>query len=116
MDEKGEALEFVKSVAEERGYFLCPDEGLFRDLVDGLLTNKRRYSYYSCPCRIASGIRTYDSDIICPCEFCDADVREFDMCYCGLYVSGSIKDDSSKLAPIPERRPPEAQVSISMSG
>jgi rubrerythrin len=34
-------------------------------------------------------------------------VDEFGMCYCGLFVSKVVKDDPSKLQPIPERRPKE---------
>ncbi|MFP4608944.1 MAG: ferredoxin-thioredoxin reductase catalytic domain-containing protein [Candidatus Aenigmatarchaeota archaeon] len=100
-------LEYVKEDAEENDYFLCPDQELLDDLIEGLVENERRYGYPSCPCREASGVKTYDSDIICPCEYRDVDVEEYGMCYCGLFVSEEVKEDPSKLEPIPERRPPE---------
>jgi rubrerythrin len=53
-------------------------------------------------------MKNYDIYIICPCEYRDADVNEFGMCYCGLFVSEEVKKDPSKLQPIPERRPKEA--------
>ncbi len=107
MDDKEEMLEYVKNDAEENDYYLCPDEDLLDDLIDGLVKNVDRYGYPSCPCREGSGIKTYDSDIICPCEYRDADVEEYGSCYCGLFVSKEVAEDPSELQPIPERRPKE---------
>lgn len=109
MADKNAILKKMNENAEENGYFICPDESLLNDLMNGLATNEDRFGYGVCPCRIPSGLKLYDSDIICPCEYRDADVDEFGMCYCGLFVSKDIKDDPSKLKSIPERRPVEAQ-------
>jgi ferredoxin-thioredoxin reductase catalytic subunit len=109
MTDKNMILERMKKNAEENGYFLCPDEGLLQDLIDGIAKNEERYGYGSCPCRISSGIKRYDADIICPCEYRDADVDEFGMCYCALFVSKEVKENPSNMKSIPERRPPEAQ-------
>jgi ferredoxin-thioredoxin reductase catalytic chain len=100
-------IDSMKQNAEENGYFLCPDKQLLHDLIDGLEKNTNRYGYGSCPCRVASGKKNYDVDIICPCEYRDADVDGFGMCYCGLFVSEKVKNDPSLLVPIPERRPHE---------
>ncbi len=100
---------WVEKRCREDGYYPCPDQSLYENLLEGLATNTSRYGYRACPCRIASGSKTYDGDIICPCEYRDADIEEFGMCYCGLFVDKTIKDDPSKMAPIPERRPIENQ-------
>jgi ferredoxin-thioredoxin reductase catalytic subunit len=105
MTEQQVIIEAMKKNAQENGYFLCPDPQLFHDLIDGLVTNTKRYRYGSCPCRIASGVKSYDVDIICPCEYRDADVDEFGMCYCGLFVNKEIKENPSQMGPIQERRP-----------
>jgi len=68
------------------------------------VTNTNRYGYGSCPCRVASGVKKYDIDIICLCEYHNADVDEFGMCYCGLFVNEQIKNNPSQLRSIPERR------------
>jgi ferredoxin-thioredoxin reductase catalytic chain len=101
----------LKREAEESGYNLNPDEGFVGMLVEGMLVNEDRYGYQSCPCRLASGNKASDLDIICPCDYRDADLTEFGSCYCALYVSGEIARGERKAASIPERRsamPPEA--------
>ena len=111
MAEKQSILESMQNNARYHGYYLCPDTELLNILLDGLTVNTNRYGYGSCPCRVASGTKTYDADIICPCEYRDADVDAFGMCYCGLFVSEHIKNNPSQLGPIPERRPKEVQES-----
>jgi ferredoxin-thioredoxin reductase catalytic chain len=107
MTEKQSIIDSMEKNAKDNGYSLCPDTQLFNDLIDGLATNTARYGYGSCPCRVACGVKKYDVDIICPCEYRDADVDEFGMCYCGLFVNDEIKNNPSQLGPIPERRPRE---------
>jgi ferredoxin-thioredoxin reductase catalytic subunit len=72
-----------------------------------MLVNERRYGYWACPCRLASGVKTEDLDIICPCDYRDADISEYGSCFCALYVSQEIKDGKRKATRVPERRPPE---------
>jgi ferredoxin-thioredoxin reductase catalytic chain len=91
--------------AESSGYHLNPDVEFTRDLVRSLIINTNRYGYQACPCRLASGTKTDDLDIICPCDYRDADVAEFGTCYCGLYVSKDVVKGKKKVHPIPERRP-----------
>jgi ferredoxin-thioredoxin reductase catalytic chain len=94
--------------AEESGYHLNPDVAHTKDLVRGLLINEKRYGYWACPCRLASGDKEEDLDIICPCDYRDQDVEEYGACYCGLYVSESVFESEKGVEPIPERRqPPE---------
>jgi ferredoxin-thioredoxin reductase catalytic subunit len=99
--------QYVRNIAKSQGYHPCPDKSMLEDLTRGLVKNEERYGYRSCPCREASGMKKHDLDIICPCRYCDDDVKEYGMCYCGLYVSEEVKKDPTKLGPIPERRPQE---------
>jgi ferredoxin-thioredoxin reductase catalytic subunit len=92
--------------AEEGGYHLNPDGPFVRGLVRGLLVNTKRYGYMSCPCRLASGVKREDLDIICPCDYRDPDLAEFGACYCALYVSDDVLSGRKKGGSIPERRPP----------
>jgi ferredoxin-thioredoxin reductase catalytic subunit len=60
-----------------------------------------------CPCRLASGDRENDKDIICPCVYRAPDVEEYGSCYCNLYVSKAWNDGTIDRDFVPERRPPE---------
>jgi len=95
--------------AERSGYHLNPDDPFTRGLVEGLLVNEERYGYWACPCRLASGDKQKDLDIICPCDYRDADLTEYGACYCALYVSQEVLDGEQEVQPIPERRPPEGE-------
>jgi len=92
--------------AKQGGYNLNPDLEFTRSLIKGLLVNENRYGYWACPCRLASGKKDEDLDIICPCDYRDADLNDYDACYCCLYVSGKVVRGEKKAASIPERRPP----------
>lgn len=99
--------EMLKKVQEPKGYFFSKDREKVFELLQGLLVNKERYGYMVCPCRLASGSREKDRDIICPCEYRTPDVKEFGSCYCNLYVSKGWNEGKIPHAYVPERRPPE---------
>ena len=101
--------ERLKREAEEGGYHLNPEVDFTKDLVRSLLINEKRYGYWACPCRLASGVKDDDLDIICPCDYRDADVDEYGSCYCALYVSTEILEGKKVAGSIPERRPPEQE-------
>ena len=101
--------ERLKRDAEAAGYHLNPDEAFVRDLVEGLLTNTQRYGYQACPCRLAEGDEEKDLDIICPCDYRDADLIDWGACYCALYVSAEVASGGGEAQSIPERRPPEGR-------
>jgi ferredoxin-thioredoxin reductase catalytic subunit/rubredoxin len=96
--------ELTKNV-EMGGYYLNPDTEFTKALIKGLLINEKRYGYQSCPCRLADGIKEADIDIICPCDYRDADLNEYGNCYCGLYVSQQVANKLKTVDSIPERRP-----------
>jgi ferredoxin-thioredoxin reductase catalytic subunit/rubredoxin len=102
-------VEKLRDEAEASGYHLNPDRGFTRELVQSLLVNERRYGYPACPCRLASGAKADDLDIICPCDYRDADLNEFGACFCALYVSDDVLAGRRQAASIPERRPPASQ-------
>lgn len=99
----------LRSEAEDGGYHLNPDVEFTKELVRGILVNERRYGYWACPCRLASGNKPEDLDIICPCDYRDPDISEHGACYCALYVSDAVVRGEKPAAPIPERRPPPGE-------
>lgn len=102
--------EALKKTQEPKGYYFSNDKKRVFELLDGLLVNKDRYGYMVCPCRLASGNRENDKDIICPCVYRKPDVEEFGSCYCNLYVSKEWNEGKIPHEYVPERRPPEKMV------
>ncbi|MDD5038408.1 MAG: ferredoxin-thioredoxin reductase catalytic domain-containing protein [Dehalococcoidales bacterium] len=99
----------LNSEAEAAGYRLNPDVEFTKGLIKSLIINEQRYGYWACPCRLASGEKQDDIDIICPCDYRDADLNDYDACYCALYVSEVVRKGEKKVSSIPERRPPPAE-------
>ncbi|MFP4346671.1 MAG: ferredoxin-thioredoxin reductase catalytic domain-containing protein [Desulfococcaceae bacterium] len=99
--------EQLKKIQEAKGYYFNQDKERTLELLEGLITNKERYGYMVCPCRLAAGDRDHDKDIICPCVYRAPDVEEYGSCYCNLYVSREWNEGKIPHEYVPERRPPE---------
>jgi len=97
--------EMLKKTQEAKGRYFNSDGKLVFELLGGLIVNKERYGYMSCPCRLASGNYEQDKDIICPCIYSGPDIEEFGSCYCGLYATREWSEGKIKHVYVPERRP-----------
>jgi len=97
----------LKNVQEPKGYFFNVDRERVDELLEALIANKERYGYMVCPCRLASGEKDQDKDIICPCVYREPDVQEYGSCYCNLYVSRQWNENTIPHDYVPERRPPD---------
>ena len=102
-----ELYEMLKKAQESKGFFFNEDKERVFELIEALIINKERYGYMCCPCRLSSGDREKDKDIICPCAYREADVEEYGSCYCNLYVSKEWNEGTIGHEYVPERRPPE---------
>jgi len=105
-------FEVLKRAQESKGFYFNQDKSRVFDLLQGLLTNKSRYGYMCCPCRLAAEDRERDRDIICPCVYREADVAEYGSCYCNLYVSREWNDGTMPHVYVPERRPLEKRLPL----
>jgi ferredoxin-thioredoxin reductase catalytic chain len=102
-----ELYDLLQKTQEPKGYFFNGDKAKVLALLTGLLENKGEYGYMGCPCRLLCGDRDWDQDIICPCVYREADVKEYGSCYCGLYVSPAWNAGNLPQEYVPERRPVE---------
>lgn len=100
-------FETLGKIQAAKGYFFNTDKDRVMELLEALLTNKDRYGYMGCPCRLMSGDREHDKDVICPCVYRTEDVAEFGSCYCSLYVSQAWNEEKIPHEYVPERRPVE---------
>ncbi|MFQ6050974.1 MAG: DUF3422 family protein [Candidatus Hydrothermarchaeota archaeon] len=79
--------DLIRKDAEKTGYILNPNREFVDMILLGLLENRERYGYATCPCRLASGKIEEDNEIICPCTNRDLYLQRYDRCLCGLYVT-----------------------------
>jgi ferredoxin-thioredoxin reductase catalytic subunit len=107
MTEAEDLLNRLDRDARAGGYLLNPEREDVLMLCEGLLVNTKRYGYQSCPCRVAAGKRDLDLDIICPCDYRDADLGQWGACYCALYVTKEWIERKIERNVVPERRPPK---------
>ncbi|MDR2624598.1 MAG: ferredoxin:glutaredoxin reductase [Methanobrevibacter sp.] len=93
-----------KESAGKTGYFINEDEEFVQALLDSIKVNIDRYGYGACPCRLASGDKKKDLDMVCPCDYRDSDLNDYGACFCGLYVSEDVLKGRKSLTSIPDRR------------
>lgn len=99
-----ELYEILKKYSAQQGIELNKDRDFTLEIIRGLLKNEERYGYRSCPCRLATGIKERDEDIICPCRYRDDDIKEYGSCYCYLYVTREWNEGKIPHRVVPERR------------
>ena len=112
MNTKEGMIEYCNLVKDKNGWILNKDELTFNDLIEGLVENKKKYGYQSCPCRLASGNRDLDRDLICPCDYAKEDIEDFQACYCNLYLAPKFYDSGVVYVLVPERRPEDKDKGI----
>ena len=106
MSEVQKLYEMLKKSQEPKGFYFSNNKEMVFELLQGLIDNKSRYGYMCCPCRLASGDRKKDKDIMCPCIYREEDVQNYGSCYCNLYVSREWNEGKIPHDYVPERRPP----------
>jgi len=102
-----ELYERLRGINEPKGYYFSNDKPMVMELLAGLLENKERYGYMSCPCRLSSGHREADKDILCPCSYRADDIAKYGSCFCQLYVTKEWNEGAVPHEAVPESRPPE---------
>ncbi len=100
----GKLYDDFKKETEATGYCVNPDVEFVEMLLENIQTNVDRYGYAACPCRLASGKREKDLDLICPCDYRDIDLEEYGFCFCALYVTKDVIENDKKIHSIPDRR------------
>jgi len=106
----GQVYDNFKKESESSGYNINDDVEFVETLLENIAVNIGRYGYGLCPCRLASGEKEKDLDLICPCDYRDADLNDYGACFCGLYVTQDILDGNKKLTSIPDRRIKELEL------
>ncbi len=74
--------------ARKAGIKLNPDKKIVGGVVKGLFKHKKEKGEFYCPCRIPTGDKEKDKEIICPCVFHRGEIELQNHCKCLLFVSG----------------------------
>ena len=105
-------IKYINQVAEKNSWILNKDKQTLDDLIEGLVSNKKSYGYQSCPCRLASGKRDLDRDLICPCDYAPPDIQQYSACYCNLFLSPNFYEKNVDFITVPERRPLDKEEAV----
>jgi len=81
-----EILKWARDYATAHGWRLNPDEKKLDIVVRGLARNLGKFGEKYCPCRLRSGDKEKDKDIICPCIYHKGEIESEGRCHCNLYV------------------------------
>ncbi len=68
-------------------YKLNPDTKIIDRVVKGLVMRKVKFGYAYCPCRLVTGDKERDKNIICPCVYHGEEIDRNGECHCNLFVS-----------------------------
>ncbi|MBN1432407.1 MAG: ferredoxin:thioredoxin reductase [Methanomicrobiaceae archaeon] len=82
-----EIIGWAESYAEENDYKLNEDERQRNAVLKGLARNKIKFGERYCPCRIRSGDKEKDKEIICPCIFHRDEIEKEGNCHCYLFYA-----------------------------
>ena len=88
MDEKeiSDLKEKSKVYADSVGIQLNPDEQVVGGIVKALFKNKETKGDLYCPCRIVTGDKEKDKEIVCPCVYHRGEIELQGFCHCRLFV------------------------------
>ncbi len=75
--------------AKKTGIKLNPNGKIVDRIINGLLKNKQKYGAIYCPCRVVTGDKEKDKEIICPCIFHKKEIELQGRCLCQLFVKKS---------------------------
>ena len=82
-------LESAKDYAKEKELKLNSNEKVLNGIIKALWRNKEFKGELYCPCRIVTGDKEKDKDILCPCVFHRGEIEIHGNCKCNLFFSGN---------------------------
>jgi len=86
LDKEGEKLKKVlQKYAESKELKLNENEKALEGILTALLRNKKFKGEIYCPCRMVTGNKEKDKDIICPCVFHRGEIELQGKCKCTLF-------------------------------
>jgi len=74
--------------AQANGEFILnPQKDRVLRLAKGVLENEKNHGLKYCPCRLTTGDKIQDLELVCPCNFkIQKTWKEIGECWCSLFV------------------------------
>lgn len=91
MTTEAEFIESSGKYAKGAGYVLNPDSKMVESIAKGIVRNEARYGFRYCPCRMVSGDKEQDRQLICPCVYHSDEIKSMGHCHCMLFWKGDKK-------------------------
>ena len=84
MDREAEVIDRLTKYAAEKVFVVSKTAP---SLVRAMLKGEKKKGGLYCPCRVVREDMTGDEKkaILCPCNFCDDEVKEDGECLCGMF-------------------------------
>lgn len=79
-------LKKCKDYAESNEFHLNPNSQIVDSLIKALLERERKYGQKYCPCRRVTENQEENNKIICPCIYCEEEIKKNGHCHCFLFV------------------------------
>ena len=81
--------DFVDKQGSDK-FVLNSDKQVVEDVAIGILSNEEKKGFKYCPCRLPTGDKKKDLELICPCNFKIQETwRDRGECWCSLFVRAS---------------------------
>ncbi|MEM4270681.1 MAG: ferredoxin-thioredoxin reductase catalytic domain-containing protein [Candidatus Pacearchaeota archaeon] len=88
MEKEAEKLkQKLQKYADSKNLKLNDDEKVTENIILALLRNKKFKGDIYCPCRVITGDKNKDKDIVCPCVFHRGEIELQGHCKCNLFFS-----------------------------
>jgi len=78
--------EDIEAYASKVGIKVNPDKKRVQEVITGLLKKREKSGENYCPCRVVTGNKEKDEEIICPCVFHRGEIGLQGHCLCQLFV------------------------------
>ncbi|MDR1612702.1 MAG: ferredoxin:thioredoxin reductase [Planctomycetota bacterium] len=86
-DEKARLRTRLEQYVEGQSFQFNRQPGDVDEILGAMVKRRERFGAYYCPCRVVSGDKEKDKNIICPCVYHLDELRKQGTCRCRLFVS-----------------------------
>ncbi|MDD1743725.1 MAG: hypothetical protein LUO85_03775 [Methanomassiliicoccales archaeon] len=86
-DQVDQLVKIWEDFTVKNDFRLWDEKESVKTLAQGEIENQKNKGLKFCPCRITTGDKKKDLDLICPCNFkIQKTWKEYGECWCGLFV------------------------------